>query len=319
MLYCIEGSRVQGDGILNNSIRTAAIIAITGNALLAGLKIVMGILSKSNALLGDGIDSSTDVVIGVMALAVVKIISKPADETHPFGHKRAETVTTAFLSFVIFFAGAQLVIASASNLINDTHMVAPSPMAVCAALVSIAGKMLLAFSQYALGKRANSSMITANAKNMASDVVISAGVLVGFILTFLTGWGHTDSVVAILVGLWIIKTAFSIVLDVNLELMDGNTDSKPYTAIVEAVDAVEGVSNPHRARVRRISGFWDIEFDLDTAPERTVLEAHRLASRVEHEIKARVENVFDIMIHIEPRGDTSSEAFGLSEDNMRTK
>jgi divalent metal cation (Fe/Co/Zn/Cd) transporter len=69
--------------------------------------------------------------------------------------------------------------------------------------------------------------------------------------------------------------------------------------------------------MRRISGFWEINFDIDVDPQCTVEEAHKIASQIEHEIKLRLENVFDIMIHIEPRGDDAVEPYGLSEDEMR--
>jgi divalent metal cation (Fe/Co/Zn/Cd) transporter len=69
--------------------------------------------------------------------------------------------------------------------------------------------------------------------------------------------------------------------------------------------------------MRRIAGFWDIDFDIDVDPKCTVSEAHDIASQVETEIKLRLENVFDIMIHVEPRGDNADETFGLSEDDMR--
>ncbi|MCL2153773.1 MAG: cation diffusion facilitator family transporter, partial [Oscillospiraceae bacterium] len=225
----------------------------------------------------------------------------------------------AFLSFVIFFAGTQLIINVVSDLINDVHTVVPSALSIEVIIISIVGKALLALSQYMLGKKADSSLLKANAKNMLSDVVISVGVLIGFIVSSITGSGHVDSIFAILVGLWIIKTAFGIFTEVNLELMDGNNDATPYRAIIDAVDAVSGASNPHHARVRRISTFWDIEFDIDVNPNSTVLEAHQIATLVEANIKRQIENVFDIMIHIEPKGDISPETFGLSEDDMRSK
>ena len=102
-----------------------------------------------------------------------------------------------------------------------------------------------------------------------------------------------------------------------MELMDGSANIQPYQVIVEAVNSIEGASNPHRARMRRISGFWDISFDIDVAPGITISEGHRIASRVENEIKGRMENVFDIMVHVEPRGDKSEETYGLSENEMR--
>lgn len=300
-------------------IRVAAIVAISGNAFLAALKLVIGAISGSGALLGDGIDSSTDVFIGIVTLVIVRIISKPADAEHPWGHGRAETVATAFLSFIIFVAGAQLIISSVSSLISGQEPAVPSAIAFVATLISIAGKILLAWCQHYLGKRADSAMIKANAKNMVGDVLISLGVLAGLIISTLTGFAYADTIIAILIGAWILRTAIGIFLESNLELMDGNNDKEPYHIIVESVNAVEGASNPHRARMRHIAGFWDIDLDIDVNPNCTVVEAHKIASQVEKEIKRRLENVFDIMIHVEPLGDDAAEAYGLSEDEMSDK
>jgi cation diffusion facilitator family transporter len=297
-------------------IRIAAIIAILGNAGLSALKIVIGLVANSGALLGDGIDSAADVLIGAMTLFVVRIMQKPADIKHPWGYGRAETVATAFLAFVLFFMGGQLIISSIAKLISGEQVAVPSQVALVATFVSIAGKMLLAFSQYVLGKRADSSMIIANAKNMAGDVMISGGVLVGLVLSALTGSAYPDTILAALIGCWIINTAIGIFLEANLELMDGSSGTEPYRVIVDAVNAVEGAGNPHRARMRRIAGFWEISFDIDVDPRSTVMEAHGIASQVEREIKRRVEHVFDIMIHVEPYGDDDAETFGLSQDEM---
>lgn len=295
-------------------IKIAATIALVGNAILAAMKITAGVLSQSGALIGDGIDSSTDVLISIVMLAVVRVLMKPADVEHPWGHRRVETIATAFLSFIIFFAGGQLIINSLSNLIADVHTSIPSAASVAVIVISIVGKILLAFSQYILGKRADSAIIKANAKNMAGDILISFVVLVGFAFTFLTDFGHADSIAAILIGAWIVKTAIGIFIDANIELMDGNSNMESYRVILEAVNSVEGAGNPHRARMRCIAGFWDISFDINVSPKCSVSDAHRIASRVESEIKKRLENVFDIVIHVEPSGDDAVEAFGLSED-----
>ena len=102
-----------------------------------------------------------------------------------------------------------------------------------------------------------------------------------------------------------------------MELMDGSSDVGPYRSIVDAVDAVEGASNPHHARIRRIGGFLDIDLDIDIDPQCTVYKAHKIASNVEKEIRRRCENVYHVTIHMEPRGDRAAESFGLSEEEMR--
>jgi cation diffusion facilitator family transporter len=294
-------------------IRIASAIALAGNCALAALKIGAGLLSKSGALLGDGLDSSMDVVFCAMTLVAVRVIASPADTRHPWGHGRAETVATAFLSFAMFFMGAQLIIASGSKLISGETPAAPSLVGMVAALVSIAGKALLAWSQHALGRRAGSALLRANAKNMAGDMLISLGVLAGLGVSALTGSGIADAVIAILIGLWIIKTAVGIFLEANLELLDGSGDTAPYRTIFEAVHRVEGAERPHRARMRRIAGFWDIDLDIEVDPRLTVSQAHGIALRVEQEIKLRLENVYDIMVHIEPRGEGAQEGYGISE------
>jgi len=297
-------------------IKLAAVIALIGNIILASMKIVVGIFSQSNALIGAGIDSSTDVLISIITLVVVKILSKPADANHPWGHRKAETIATAFLAFIIFFAGAQLIITSLTDLIAGIDTPLPPTIAIVVLIISVSGKILLAGSQYVLGKRADSAMIRANAKNMASDVLISLGVLVGFAVAFLTGSGQADAIMAILIGIWIIKTAIGIFVEANIELMDGNSDMESYRIIVDSVNAVEGAYSLHRARMRCIGGFWDISFDINVDPNCSVAEAHLIASNVENEIKNRLENVLDIMIHVEPLGDDSIEGFGLSESEI---
>ena len=299
----------------NASIQLAATIAIVGNALLAALKVVVGFISGSGALLGDGIDSIGDVLIGAMTLVVAKIISKPADAEHPWGHGRAETVATAALAFVIFFMGAQLALNSIQNLISGEQQLTSSTLAIVVTIISIVGKMLLAYSQQMLGKRAGSAMILANAKNMAADVLISVSVLVGLVVSAYTGSSIADTIMAILIGAWIMKTAIGIFLEANLELMDGSSDLESYQIIFDAVSAVKGASNPHRARMRRIGGYWDISFDIDVDPQCTVLEGHDIAVQVENEIRARLDGIHDIMIHVEPQGsDDSGEMFGVSEE-----
>ena len=298
-------------------IKIASLTALFGNMALAAVKIGAGIAGGSLAVIGDGIDSSVDVMIAIMSLIVARIISRPADEDHPWGHGRAETIATALLSFMLFFAGAQLIFNSAQNIIMGGEREVPSLSALIGTLVSIAGKLLLAWSQYLFGKKADSPMLKANAKNMTADVFLSAGVLLGLGLSMVFGIGLIDSIAAILVGLWVIKSAFGIFMEVNAELMDGGSYKDYYKILFDAVKSVEEAGHPHRVRMRRIAGLWDIDIDIEVSPNKTVVEAHWIAYKVEEAIKARVENVYDIMVHIEPAGNLEDEGYGLSEETLK--
>ena len=297
-------------------IKTASIIAIVGNAVLAIIKIGTGIYGGSLAVIGDGIDSSMDVLIAIMTLVVAKIISRPADESHPWGHGRAETVATSLLACLLFFAGAQLILNSGRDIIMGAEREVPTLAALIGTVISIIGKLLLVWSQHSLGKKANSPMLKANAKNMSADVMLSAGVLIGLGFSMFFKIGVIDSWAAVLVGLWVIKSALGIYKEANNELMDGGSDKIYYQTVFEAVKSVEEVGNPHRVRMRRIAGLWDIDIDIEVPPNMTVIEAHWISYKVELAIKKRIENIYDIMIHVEPAGNLENEGYGLSEESF---
>jgi len=294
-------------------IRAASITALIGNAVLAAIKIGTGIQSGSLAVVGDGIDSSVDVLIAIMSLIVARIISRPADEDHPWGHGKAETVATALLSFMLFFAGAQLILNSGKEIIFSVEREVPSLPAVIGTFISIAGKLLLGWMLYTFGKKSNSSMLKANSKNMFADVILSAGVLTGLGLSMIFNIAIIDSIFALLVGLWILKSALEIFHEANAELMDGGSDKSYYMEVFEAVKSVEEAGHPHRVRMRRIAGMWAIDIDIEVPGNKTVLEGHWIAFKVEKAIKERLDNVYDIMVHVEPKGNMEDEGYGLSE------
>jgi cation diffusion facilitator family transporter len=271
------------------------------------------------AVVGDGIDSSVDVLIALMTLVVSRVISRPADQGHPWGHGRAETVATALLSFALFFAGGQIILNAGKDIFFGLRREAPSLPALIVTLISILGKIALARSQYFFSKKANSSMLRANAKNMTADIILSSAVLLGLGLSMAFDLGTIDSAAALAVGFWIIKSAIDIFLETNLELMDGASGTESYRAVFDAVHSVSGAGNPHRTRMRRVAGLWDIDIDIEVDPGLTVHEAHSIASQVERAIKERVEGVYDIMVHVEPLGDQErqeNEGFGLCEDTI---
>ncbi|MDR3276763.1 MAG: cation diffusion facilitator family transporter [Treponema sp.] len=298
-------------------IKTASVIALGGNFVLAALKIGVGISANSLAVVGDGIDSSVDVLLALMSLVVARIIARPADSGHPWGHGRAETVATVLLALTLFLAGAQLILNSAENLILGAGNEIPSGAALVVTVVSILGKLILAWSQSYIGKKANSAMLLANAKNMASDVIISLAVLAGLILSISLGIGLIDHVAAIIVGIWVIKSAVGIFIEVNAELMDSGASAASYQAVFDAVRSIEGAGNPHRVRMRRIAGLWDVDLDIEVDPALTVRKAHWIAAQVERAIKDRIERVYDIMVHVEPSGGSEEdEGFGLREEAL---
>jgi cation diffusion facilitator family transporter len=299
-------------------VRKAALIALCGNLVLAILKIVTGFATDSLAVIGDGIDSSTDVVIAVLTLAVGFIINRPSDKEHPWGHHRAETIATVILAFIILIAGFQLFQSSIERLVEGGAAALPQPVALAVTVVSILGKLVLAFSQYRLGKKAQSSMIVANAKNMTNDIVISASVFVGLGASVLFRLPFLDAVTALLVSLWVMKSAVGIFLEQNEELMDGNADEGLYKALFAAITSVPGAGNPHKARIRKMATKWDIDVDIEVNGKLPVYEAHEIAGEVERAIRRDIPDVYDVMVHVEPAGiGEHDEQYGVSQKDVQ--
>jgi cation diffusion facilitator family transporter len=288
-------------------------IAVAGNSALALLKIAAGLRAGSLAVLGDGIDSTTDIFASAITVFAARLIAVPPDREHPYGHFRAETIATKTLSFVIFFAGAQLALSTVRHFISGQYGGVPEIAALYAAAISIAGKLALSVVLGRAGRKLDSSMLLANGKNMQSDILISAGVLAGVAFTQVFRLPLLDSISAALVSLWIMRTAFLIFMESNLELMDGLGDQTVYAAIFKAVGETAGAANPHRTRVRRLGNMYFIDLDIEVDGTKTVTEAHKIAIRVEQTIKQRVDNVYDVMVHVEPRGNVElNERFGVA-------
>ncbi len=295
----------------------ASWIAVIGNAILSILKIVVGIISGSLAVLGDGIDSATDIVTSLITLVAAKIMSRPPDPKFPYGYLKADTIATKSLSFVILFAGAQLAISTISGWVEGDEKLLPSMLAIYVTVFSIAGKIILAVHQFRKGKQTNSEMLKANAKNMQNDILISAAVLVGLFFTFILDMPIIDSITALFVSVWILKVGVQIFMQTNRDMMDGVSDPKMYDKIFRAVKRIHGAYNPHRTRIRKIGNYFMIALDIEVEPTLNTQDAHELVCKVEEEIRKEIDNIFDIMIHVEPFGNLDHEVkYGVEQSDL---
>ena len=291
--------------------------AIAGNAFLSVLKIVVGLLAGSLAVVADGIDSATDIITSVVTLLTAHIIARPPNINYPYGYSKADTIATKLLAFIIFFAGAQLALSTAGELMHPTVSEVPDTLAIWVILVSIIGKYLLAFYLRKTGKSVDSAMLIANARNMQNDVVISVSVLIGLIFTFVLDMPVFDVITAFAVSIYIMFIAFRIFMQSSRELMDGVENKEIYKTIIQTVKEVKGASNPHRIRVRKMSHLYLIALDIEVDGELSLHEAHLIGTKVEQELKQKIQNVYDVLIHIEPIGNVEpDEAFGVSEDKL---
>ncbi|GHV23282.1 cation transporter [Bacteroidia bacterium] len=293
-------------------------ISVIGNAILSISKIVIGIAGDSMAVLGDGVDSATDVVISLVTLFTAKIMSRPPNAKYVYGYEKADNVATKTLSFVIFFAGIQMLISTGRSIIYSEPRELPSAIVIYVTIFSIIGKLLLAWNQLHQGKKVNSSMLIANAKNMRNDVLISSGVLLGLLFTFVFKLPVLDSITGLLISIYIIKSSVSIFKETNVVLMDGVNDTSIYAQIIAATEEVPGACNPHRIRSRQLGNMYMIALDVEADGDLSLYQAHEIAQQVEENIKKTIDNVYDIVVHVEPKDAShTEEKFGINKSILK--
>ncbi len=299
---------------LKKGIVFASWVSIAGNSLLALLKLIVGFFSGSFAVIADGIDSSADIVSSLVTLVAARVVTRPPNIKFPYGYIRADTVATKVLSMFIFLAGSQLAISSLSRLITNEAAGVPARIAFYVTLFSILGKYMLSIYLKSVGKKNRSTSLITMAKNMRNDILISSTVLVGLFASMYFKIGILDKIVSLGVSIFIMIEAIRIFLKSNTELMDGIDDPNVYQKLFDILKDVDGAHNPHRVRARKIGEFYMVNLDLEVDPDISVLKAHDIAKTAEIQIKNNIENVYDVMVHIEPRGNLETdEKFGISE------
>ena len=292
-------------------ILAASYVSIAGNALLSVAKIVTGAVSGSFAVLGDGIDSASDVAVSVVMIVAAKVMGRSPNKKYVYGYAKAESIATKILSMLIFFAGAEMLISAVEHLFRSEERVMPGTVAIYVTVLSIVCKLLLSLYQTRVGKRTGSSMLIANGVNMRNDMIISLSVLVGLFFSFILDLPVLDSVTALLVSIFIIRSAIKIFMDSNIELMDGVKDVSVYQKIFDAIGKVEGVGNPHRIRSRSIGGKYMITLDVEADGNMTLSQAHALANQIESNIRESIPEVYDTVVHIEPFGTHPEDVYGV--------
>lgn len=300
------------ENLIEKELKKVSIIAVVTNLILAIIKVSIGLLFKSMAVLADGIDTSTDILTSSTMLISTIISRKPADKEHPYGHQKAENIGAKIISFVIFYAGFSLLTESVKRLITGEYEVLSGFLPLLAAIISVAGKTFLFAIEYSVGKKHKSYAMIAEAKNMRNDILMSGLVFFGVFLNKI-GLSWMDPLVGVIMSGIIIKVAWEVFEENAHELMDGLREEEMwiYEKIFEACKMC-GASNPHKVRVRKIGGKFDIDMDVEVNEHMSVREAHNITKCIKEKL-CDTKSIYDVVIHVEPEENDEKEPFGLSE------
>lgn len=198
-------------------------LGILANIILALGKIVVGIISKSASILADGINSATDVISSIVNYIGVKISEKPADEGHPYGHEKAEVISGFIITIIIFISGLWIIYEAIMKFFNPEILVV-SYLAFGVMGISAGVNGIMSYVKVHFGKKYDSVSLISDGIHSRIDLLVSLTIFAG--LFFIKYYQNVDSILAILVGIYILKESFSLGKETTDSLMGAKADDE---------------------------------------------------------------------------------------------
>jgi len=281
-------------------VRKVTWIGLLTNIGLSGLKFAAGYLGRSQALIADAIHSLTDTTTDLAVIAGSHYWSRPPDQSHPYGHRRLETLVTAFIGLVLAAAGIGIGWEAISNL-HQKHTAPPGWIAFYAAMASIVAKEVLYRWTVAVGKKIKSPALAANAWHHRSDAISSLPVLVAVTGALIfPSWSFLDRVGAAIVSIFILHAAIKITWPAVSELIDAGAPEEIQKKIAEIACNTSGVQEIHAVRSRYISSSIQIDMHIVVDGNLSVREGHTIADNVENGIISGIPEVLEVVVHVDP-------------------
>jgi cation diffusion facilitator family transporter len=277
---------------------------------LVVIKIFFGVIVRSSALVADGFHSLSDLATDFIVLVSTHLSSRPPDETHPYGHKKFDTIASQVIGLVLLGVGL-IFVWKAGTHIYQGEISYPGFMVLVVAAISVFLKELLFVLTRKVSRETQSTSLYANAWHHRSDSLSSVAVLIGGIASLL-GWGHADHVATIAVGLMIMGVAGKILYDGLIELSEHAADKESIQKIKDVLDRESEVFEWHALRTRKVGGELFVDVHLVVDPNLSVRESHKICDKVEKEMLEELVKPANILIHCDPLG-VHEEADGDSE------
>ncbi len=274
------------------------VTTIYGNVLLTIVKAIAGSIAGSTAMVSDAVHSLSDVLSTIVAMIGMKISSKPADESHHYGHGRAETVATKILAMLIILTGFGIGWTGLKGLINATYS-KPGIPALWAAFLSIGVKEWMYRYTRKKGEQIKSNALIADAHHHRSDALSSVTALIG-IAGGRLGYPILDPIAGIAVAVLIIKTGVELYWQAIQELVDRAPKPEVLKEIARTTVHTNGVINVHDIKARNYGP--QVYVDLTICVNRfiPVYEGHEIAHSTVDHIKKHLPEVKDVLVHVNP-------------------
>jgi len=275
--------------------------SIAINVGLSAFKLFAGIFAQSAAMISDAVHSITDLIGTVIAIIGIKLANKKPDKEHPYGHERFESVATLALAALIAVVGVGIGLSGVQTILSGDYeaLAIPGILALVAAVVSIGVKEAVFWYVRAAAKKIDSSALMADAWHSRADGLSSIGSFIG-ILGARMGFPILDSVAALVICAFIIKTAISITLDAIGKMTDRACDDNTVSEMREVILSQESVIGIDLLRTRIFGNRVFVDVEISVSSSHSFTEAHDISHNVHDAIEKQFPKVKHCKVHANP-------------------
>jgi cation diffusion facilitator family transporter len=278
--------------------RTVAALGIAASGMLAAAKIAVGLAGNSVAAVSDGIESSTDVLTSGLVYLGLRVAARPADENHPYGHGRFETLMGLAVGITLVLVAAGICWRSLENR-AEAH--APALFVLWPLGVSAAVKVVLAAAKLRIGRQVRSTALVADAWNDSVDLLSVATAIVAVLLSArIPGLAGADHWGGFVIGLIVFMLAVRTIRETTMHLMDTMPEPEQMDEIRTAALQVPGALGVDKCFARRTGLRYHVDLHLEVDPELTVMASHEIAHAVKNHLIEQLPWVQDVLVHVEP-------------------
>ena len=282
--------------------RRGAWVGIIGNVFLTLLKITAGILGKSYSLISDGLHSLSDITSSLAVLFGMIVAAKPKDKEHPYGHGKAESITSLTVAIMLIVFGLIIGYKVVSSYFKNLVFVEPAAYTLWIAVLSVVAKESMYRYKVNLGKKIKSTSLIADAWHHRSDALSSAVVVVALVLTIYAGekWAFMDRVGALVVSVMILYVGVKVYLRAASELMDESVDPEIEKEVKKIASTIKEIKYVETLLVRKAGLDFLVDMHIEVDANLSVLESHAIAKLVKNKILQEMPQVKSVLVHVEP-------------------
>jgi cation diffusion facilitator family transporter len=281
-------------------VQRVTLCGIVVNILLAILKFTVGIVGGSQAIVADAIHSVSDTTTDLAVLFGVHFWTAPADDKHPYGHWRIETIITALIGLSLGALAIGISYDALTSIQSDTAT-SPGLIALLGAVVSIVAKELLYQWTVQVGTRTRSAAVVANAWHHRTDALSSIPAALAVILARRgPNWAFADHVGAVIVSLFVLHAAWRITSKAMSELTDRGVPPNTKRVIEQVATAVDGVDSVHAIRTRKLGPGIYLDLHVLVDGDLSVRQGHDISEAVKQALLEEGPEILDAVVHLEP-------------------